>query len=81
MDEATSTYQHGDQEISQQAATYRLFGSLTKWASLMIAVTLVMLVLWFCIGAPFLGGFIPGMIVLAAGISFLRATPTRNHDA
>jgi hypothetical protein len=80
MNETTSTYHHGDQDITAQAATYRLFGTMTRWFCLHLAVLLVMLVLWFCLGASFLGGLIPGLILLAVGVVFLRATPARNHD-
>jgi hypothetical protein len=81
MDDTTSPYHHGDMDVTAQAATYRLFGTMTKWACLYLAVLLVMLILWFCLGASFFGGLIPGLIVLAAGIYFLRSTPVRNHDS
>ncbi|HWF00645.1 MAG TPA: aa3-type cytochrome c oxidase subunit IV [Caulobacteraceae bacterium] len=74
MDDAT-IYHHGDQEISAQAHTYKLFGVLTKWFSLHLAALLVVLVLWFCLGVSFFGGLIPGIIVLALGIAFLREKP------
>jgi hypothetical protein len=79
--ESTPGYHHGEMDVSAQASTYRLFGTLVKWFSLHLAVLVLMLVLWFCLGAPFFGGLVPGLIVLAAGIYFLRATPVRNHDA
>ena len=52
---------------------------MAKWCSLHIAVLVVMLVLWFCLGATFLGGLIPGAILLALGVTFLRAKPVPNH--
>jgi hypothetical protein len=79
-DDAGAAYHHGDMDVSAHAASYRLFGSLTKWGSLSVAVLVLMLVLWFCIGAGFFGGLIPGMILLGLGIYFLRSTPVRNHD-
>jgi hypothetical protein len=80
MNDTTSTYHHGDQDVTAQDHTYRMFGTLTKWFSLHLAALLVMLVLWFCLGVHFLGGLIPGLVVLGLGIWFLRATPARNHD-
>jgi hypothetical protein len=80
MDDTASVYHHGDQNITEQTRTYRVFGTLTKWFSLHLGALLVMLVLWFCLGAPFLGGLIPGLILLGLGIYFLRSTPVRNHD-
>jgi hypothetical protein len=76
----TADYHHGDQEISQQRATYRLFGNLTKWTALVVGVSVVMAVLWFCVGASFLVGLIVGVIIFAAAAWFLFRTPTRNHD-
>jgi hypothetical protein len=80
-DETAATYHHGQMDVSAQAASYRLFGTLTKWASLGVAVLVLMLVLWFCLGVGFLGGLVPGLILLGAGVYFLRARPVRNHDA
>jgi Bacterial aa3 type cytochrome c oxidase subunit IV len=80
MDDTASAYHHGEMDVTEQARTYRTFGVMSKWASLHIAVLVVMLVLWFCLGAPFLGGLIPGVILLALGIYFLRSTPVPKHD-
>ncbi|MBV8683964.1 MAG: aa3-type cytochrome c oxidase subunit IV [Caulobacteraceae bacterium] len=80
MDDTAPAYHHGEMDVTEQARTYRAFGNMAKWASLHIAVLVVMLVLWFCLGATFLGGLIPGVILLALGVTFLRATPVRNHD-
>jgi thiamine transporter ThiT len=79
MTDAAHDYHSGDQDITEQQATFSLFGKLMKWASLSIAVLLVMLVLWFCVGAGFFGGLIPGLVVLAAGIYFLRSKPEESH--
>ena len=81
MDDIHATYHSGDQDISEQTLTYQRFGSLAKWGSLFTATLLVMLVIWFCIGAGFLGGLIPGLILLGVGIAFLRSTPARKHGA
>ena len=80
MDDTAQVYHHGQMDVTEQARTYQAFGSMAKWASLHIAVLVVMLVLWFCLGAPFLGGLIPGVLLLALGVYFLRSTPVRNHD-
>lgn len=77
MDEAASDYHHGDQDVSAQAASYRLFNVLAKWVSLTLAVLIVMLTLWFCIGASFLAGLVPGLVILAIGIYFLRSKPAQ----
>ena len=79
MDDTASDYHHGEQDVTDQAATYRLFGALTKWGALNLAVLIIMLTLWFCTGAGFLGGLIAGLVVLAAGIVFLRSKRPEGH--
>ena len=79
MADHASDYHRGDQEISEQVSSYKLFGGLTKWGSLALSVLLIMLVMWFCVGAGFLSGFVPAMILLAAGIFFLRSKDPQGH--
>jgi thiamine transporter ThiT len=62
-----------------QVADYKVFLNFTKWAALHLAVLILMLVLWFCVGAGFFGGLIPGLIVLALGIYVMRAKPAPIH--
>jgi hypothetical protein len=79
MDDAAETYHHGDQNISEQVHTYRVFDELAKYGALHVAVLVLMLTLWFCLGVDFLGGLIPGLVVLALGIWFLRRKPAEGH--
>jgi hypothetical protein len=74
-----SEYHHGDQDISEQEATYVAFGSFTKWGCLFIAVALVMNTIWFCTDMGFFGGAIPGVILLVLGIVFFRGKPAQSH--
>lgn len=74
-----SEYHRGDMDIHEQEATYDAFMGLTKWGSLAIAVALVMLTLWFCTPAGFLGGLIPGLVLLVLGIVFLREKKSAGH--
>jgi thiamine transporter ThiT len=69
---AETEYVHGSQSAATQVADFRMFASLTKWFSLLAAALILMLTLWFCTGASFLGGLVAGLIVLAIGIAFLR---------
>ena len=77
MDHSTD-YHPGDQNISEQVATYHLFGGLSKWGSLAVATLVLMLTLWFCLGAGFLGGLIPGAVLAALGVTFLRSKPAQD---
>ncbi len=76
MDEAASDYRHGQQDPTAQVASYRLFNALTKWVSLHLAVMVTVFTLWFCVGASFFAGLIPGVIIWGIGAYFLlRSKP------
>ena len=76
---AHDEYHTGDQDISEQVATFHLFNGLTKWGSLAIAVVLTMAILWFCTKVGFFAGAITGFVLLVAGIFFLRSKPDSGH--
>lgn len=67
-----SEYHRGDMDISEHNATYHAVMGLTKWGSLALAVAILVLTLWFCTPAGFFGGVIPGVVLAALGIIFLR---------
>lgn len=73
MDDPELEFRHGDQDAAAQVATYEAFGKLTKWGSLTVGVLILVLTLWFCTGAGFVGSVITGGIVAALGIWFLRS--------
>ncbi len=75
MDDTSSDFHHGEMPVQSHVHTYELFNRLTKWFCLHAAVLILVFTLWFCVGVGFWGGIIPGAIVLAAGIFFLRSRP------
>ena len=77
--DAHDDYVRGSQEISEQASTFSLFMGLAKWGSLLTAVTLVFLVLWFQPGGSFIGGAITAVVVLVAGFFFLKSGKKSSH--
>jgi len=79
MTEAVHEYHQGDQDISEQQATFAAFGGMIKWGSLSVAVLLLMLVLWFCVDAGFFAGLVAGLILTAVGVFFLRSKPAGAH--
>jgi len=79
MTDSVHEYRPGHQNIAGQLATYSLFGRMMKWGSLAVAVLLLTLVLWFCVNAGFFPGLVAGLIVLSAGIYFLRSKPAPAH--
>ena len=76
---AANEYTHGEMDISEHASTYALFMFLTKWGSLAIAATLVLLVLWFCTPAGFLPGFIAAAVTFVLGFLALKDKPDAGH--
>lgn len=74
-----SEFHHGDMDIHEQQATYHLFMAMTKWGSLALAALLVLLVLWFCTPAGFVGGLISAVVVVALGVLLLREPPAAPH--
>jgi hypothetical protein len=79
MSEAVHEYTQGDQEITEQVATFSLFGKMMKWGSLSVAVLLVTLVLWFCVQAGFIAGAVTGIVLAVVGVYFLRSKPAPEH--
>jgi len=79
MAEAAHEYHSGDQDITEQIATFEAFGGMIKWGSLAVAVLLVALVLWFCVGAGFWAGALSALVLAAVGVYFLRSKPQPSH--
>ena len=79
MSEAVHDYTQGDQDITEQLATFSMFGKMVKWGSLAVAVLLVMLVLWFCVRTGFVAGAAAGIVLAVVGTIFLRSKPAPAH--
>ena len=79
MADTDSEYHHGQQNAATQIADFRLFAAATKWFSLFAGVLILVLTLWFCTSVGFLGGLIPGLIVLGIGVAVFRNKPRRVH--
>ena len=75
MAEHETEYHRGEQDITEQEHTFHVFGAMVKWGCLLTAVAIIVPTLWFCTPAGFFGGLIPGIVVLALGIFFLRSPP------
>ena len=79
MAEHEAEYHRGDMDVSEQTRTYEVFGELSKWSSLVIGVLVLTLTIWFCTDLGFLGGLIPGIVLFALGVIFLRRGPSESH--
>ena len=74
-DHAEHAYVHGSMEISEQVSTWHLFLFLAKWGSLLTAAILVLLTVWFAVGAGFLAGAISAVALFVIGFFALRSKP------
>jgi len=74
-DNADHAYVHGAMEISEQVSTWHLFMFMAKWGSLLTAALLVLLTVWFAVGAGFIAGAISGVAVFVLGFFALRSKP------
>jgi hypothetical protein len=72
-------YTPGEMPIADQQATFTGVMGLFKWGSLAIAVSLILLTMWFCTPAGFLPALVVSLIVLILGVVFLRAKPQAAH--
>lgn len=69
----TSDYHRGEMDIAEQVSTFHLVMGITKWGSLVIGAFILLITLWFCTGAGFLGAAISAAVMLALGTAFLRS--------
>jgi hypothetical protein len=60
-------YTRGEMIIEEHEKTFEGFLKLTKWGSLYLAAILLMLTLWFCTPAGFLGAVVTAAVVLVIG--------------
>lgn len=70
---AHDDYVRGSMEIQEQKSTYDLFMVLSKYGSLGIAVLLTFLTIGFMYDGSLLVGAGAAIVLLAAGIFFLRS--------
>ncbi len=75
MAEHATDYTHGRMEIGEQTASFDLFIKFTKWGSLAVAVLVLWATLTFCTSTGFVGAVVAALILLAAGVYFLREKP------
>jgi hypothetical protein len=68
----SSDYHRGGMDIAEQSSTYALVMNMTKWGSLVVAVSVLFFVLLFCTGAGFMGAAVTALVVAVLGTLFLR---------
>lgn len=75
-DHDAAAYLRGSQEISEQVATWSLFGGLAKWGSLITAVSILFFTMWFMPDGGFVPALVTAAVVSAAGWWLLRSKPS-----
>jgi ABC-type enterochelin transport system permease subunit len=76
MAEHASDYTRGEMIVEEHERTFSGFIKLTKWGSLYIAAMLMLLTLWFCTSAGFLGGMVVAAVIVVLGTLVLREKHT-----
>lgn len=71
-------YLRGSMEINEQVSTYGLFIGLAKWGSLITAVVVVFLTVWFAVGAGFMAALFSAVVLSVAGWLALRSKSQRH---
>ncbi len=68
-------YHRGEMDISEQASTFDLVMALSKWGALAIAVLVLFFTMWLYPRGSFMGAAVAAVVLLVAGIFFLRSKP------
>lgn len=76
---SSSDYHPGEMDIHEQVYTWTMFKKFSKWGSLVGAVALLFLVLWFCTHTGFIGSALTAAVMLAVGIVVLRERKGAAH--
>lgn len=72
-------YVHGEMDVHQHRSTYELFGNLTKWGSLNLAVVLVFTVILTCTKLGFITAAVVAVIVAIVGWVMLKKKADPAH--
>lgn len=72
MAQPSHDYHRGEMDIHEQQATFDGFSHMTKWGSLIGAVGVLFLTLWFCTNAGFLGALVSSVVAAVIGTLVLR---------
>ncbi len=73
IDHEPIDYTIGSMDITEQVSTFNIIMRLVKWVSLGIAALLLMLTVWFGVGAGFIAAFLSAAFLMVAGFFLLRA--------
>lgn len=69
-------YHRGEMDISEQASTFDLVMNITKWGSLLVAVTVAFFTIWLYPRGNFFGAAFVALVLLVVGIVLFRKKKT-----
>lgn len=72
-------YHRGEMDISEQSSTFDLVMGMTKWGSLFIAALVLFFTMWLYPRGSFMGAAVAAVVLVAAGIFFLRKKAPAGH--
>lgn len=78
-DHSEAPYVHGEMDIDQHRGTYTLFGNMTKWGSLHLAVVLSFLVILTCTKLGLVTALIVAVVIAVVGWVLLRKKADPAH--
>ncbi len=67
MAEHGADYHRGEMDIQEHTQTFSGFIKLSKWGSLYIAAAILLLTLWFCTPAGFIGAIVSAVVMVVIG--------------
>jgi hypothetical protein len=79
MSDHALDHRRGDMDIAEQTSTFHFVMGMTKWGSLAIAALVLLLVLWFCTPAGFMGAAAADVVLVALGVLLLRERKEAAH--
>jgi hypothetical protein len=77
--DAHGDYHRGEMDIREQANTFSMFNKMAKWGSLVLAVSLLFLTMWFATEAGFLAALVTSFVLAVVGVWALRERKGGSH--
>ncbi len=78
-DHSHDHYVHGEMDIEQHKGTYELFNNMTKWGSLILAVSLSFIVILTCTKLGVMTAGIVAVVIAIVGWTMLRKKADPAH--
>jgi len=80
MAHSAADYRRGDMDVQDHLATYKAFGTLYKWGSLIAGTIILFFSVWLCAHAGFLAAAALAVIVFGLGCFWLTRKKPSEAD-